>query len=162
MFGLVSQMRASVFHLGYAGLPIMGMLPVLVGRLVRPLLVEPGQLLLRRRFNPFGPGQPFQVLAVALARVPAHDAAHRGVGLQRRGVDGHGLALEDVRLLQQPLFDQRKAPPTAALPLHPRGSAGSGSPGVPGGILDCAPGTSLVLPEPRRGYRESELSCRSH
>ena len=124
VFGLVRQVGPPVLHLGDAGLRVVRMLPVLVGAFARPLLVEPSQILARRRLDPFGLGQALQVLAVALPGVPPHHVAQGGVGLQGRGVHRQGLALEQpflgqhaqhpvehllVDLLRQALADARQA-----------------------------------------------------
>ena len=75
MLGLMSQVGASVLHLGNAGVRIVRVLPVVVGALLGSLLVELGQILPRRRLDAFGLGQTLQILIVALTRVAPHDAA---------------------------------------------------------------------------------------
>jgi len=63
------------------------MLPVVVRTLLRPLTIEPRQVLPRRSLDPRSLRQTGEKLLVALAGVSADDATQRGVGLQRRGVN---------------------------------------------------------------------------
>ena len=105
---LVRQMSATILHLGNAGIRIVRMFPVLIGAFLWALLVDPGQILSRRRSDARGFGQLREKLVVTLARVPAHDAAHGGIGIQHRGVDAQRLPLQQFRFgqhLQHPVED---------------------------------------------------------
>ena len=83
------QMRAAVLHLGDLRVRIVRVGPVRVRALLLAGPVEPGQLGARRRREAGRLGQPGQKCVVALARVPSHDAPHRRIGFQRRGIDPH-------------------------------------------------------------------------
>ena len=75
----------------------------------RALAVEAGQLGARRCRHAGGLGQSAQERLVALARVPAHDASQRGVGVQRRRIDAHRLASDQTgvgQMLQHPREDR--------------------------------------------------------
>ncbi len=90
-------MRAAVFELRNAALGIVGRLPLVVADLlVFPLLVVPANLLvggfLVRLNRAVFPHQPGDILLPVLTAVAPHDALHGGVGFQRRAVDGHDLA----------------------------------------------------------------------
>ena len=85
------------------------MRPVVVGPFLLALPVEPRQLRpgrggdARRRRDP---GQP---RLIRLARVPAHDAAHRGVGFERRRINPNGAPVHEVgvrQLVQHPGEDR--------------------------------------------------------
>ena len=100
MLGLVRHKGATVLHLRDAHIRVMGVLPVLVRAFVPRMLLELGQVLSRRCFDPFGLGRSFQILVVAFTALPRHDAAQSGVRLQSRGIDRHGLPLEQAFLGQ--------------------------------------------------------------
>ena len=72
--------------------------------------VQSRQVFPCRRLNPRRLGEPRQKLLIALSRIAAHDAAHRGIGLERRGIDRHGLAAEQARF-RQPLLNPREDRP---------------------------------------------------
>ncbi len=76
------------------------MRPVVVGPFLLPFPVAPGQLGARRRGDAGRRGEPGQPRLVRLVRVPAHDAAHRRVGFERRGVDATVRPLHQVRIGQ--------------------------------------------------------------
>ena len=86
---VVRQMRAAVLHLGDLRVRIVRVGPVRVRALLLAGPVEPGQLGARRRREAGRLGQPGQKCVVALARIPPHDAPHRRIGFQRRGIDAH-------------------------------------------------------------------------
>ena len=98
MLGFVGQMRPAVFHLRDLRIGVVRVGPLLVRRLLLALLVHPCQVLARRGLDPRGRGEPGQKRLIALAGVAPHDAAHRGVRLERGGIDRHGLPLEQSRL----------------------------------------------------------------
>ena len=87
MLGGVRQMRAAVLHLGDLRVRIVRVGPVRVRALLLAGPVEPGQLGARRRREAERLGQPGQKCVVALTRIPPHDAPHRRIGFQRRGID---------------------------------------------------------------------------
>jgi hypothetical protein len=65
----------------------------------------PREIGTRRCLNARGLRQLRQEVLIALARVAPHDAAQRGIRLQRRRIDADGLALDLARLgeaLQHP------------------------------------------------------------
>ena len=77
------------FHLGDRRVRIVRVGPVVVRALLRAGPVEPGQLGARRGREAGRLGQPGQKRVVALARIPPHNAPHRRIGVQRRGIDPH-------------------------------------------------------------------------
>ena len=89
MLGGVRQMRAAVLHLGDLRVRIVRVGPVRVRALLLAGPVEPGQLGARRRREAGRLGQPGQKRVVALARIPPHNAPHRRIGFQRRGIDAN-------------------------------------------------------------------------
>jgi hypothetical protein len=88
--------RAPVLHLRDLGVGIAWARPIVIGRLLLPLAIKPGQRFPRRRFDSGLRGQADQKLLVVLTGVSAHDAPHGRVGFQRRGVDPHRLAHEQT------------------------------------------------------------------
>jgi hypothetical protein len=69
--------------------------------------VQPRQRFPRRRLDPRRLGETRQKFLIALPRVAADDAPHRGVGLDRGRVDCHRLPLERP-CLDQELLDPRE------------------------------------------------------
>ena len=89
MLGGVRQMRAAVLHLRDLRVRMVRVGPVRVRALLLAGPVEPGQLGARRGREAGRLGQPGQKCVVALARIPPHNAPHRRIGFQRRGIDAN-------------------------------------------------------------------------
>jgi len=100
MLGFVRQMGPAVFHLRDLRVGIPGMRPVFVRRLLFPLAVQPRQVLPRRCLDARGLREPRQKLLIGFLGIPPHDAAHGGVGFQRRRIDRDRLALQEPGLHQ--------------------------------------------------------------
>src|SRR3989454_265587 len=96
MLGFVREVRAPVLHLRDLRVRIRRVLPVLVRRPLLPAPIKARERLAGRGLNARLGREPRQEFLVALAGVAPHDAAHRGVGLQRRRVDRHGAPLEQA------------------------------------------------------------------
>ncbi len=93
VFGLVSQMRAAVLHLGDAGVRILRVLPVIVGTLLRPLAIYARQILPGRCLNTRFLCQFRQVGLVTVSGIPPYNAAQSRVGFQSGRIHPEGLAL---------------------------------------------------------------------
>src|SRR5262249_57581799 len=103
--GLGGGVGGGVVQLGDAAVRVGRRLPVGVADLlVLALPVEPLQVGVGGVLQAGLGGQAAQVGLPVLAGVLAGDALHGGVGLQRRGVHGNGLAFE-----QPPLAGDHKA-----------------------------------------------------
>ena len=107
VLGGVRQMRAAVLHLRDLRIGIVRRRPVLVRPLLLPFPIEPRQLGPRGRSDARRFGEPSQPRLVRLARVPTHDAPHRGVGFERRRVDPNRVPLHQVGV-RQPLQHPRE------------------------------------------------------
>ena len=92
VLGFVGQMRPAILHLRDLRIGIGRVRPVFVRRLLLPLPIQPRQVLARRRLDARRLGEARQKLLIALAGVAPHDAPHRGVRLERGGVDRDRLA----------------------------------------------------------------------
>ncbi len=114
VFGLVSQMRAAVLHLGDAGVRILRVLPVIVGTLLRPLAIYARQILPGRCLNTRFLCQFRQVGLVTVSGIPPYNAAQSRVGFQSGRIHPEGLALHQVRL-SEPAQDPGK---DCAMRLH--------------------------------------------
>ena len=109
VFGLVGQMRGVVLQLRDAGVRVMRVFSMFIGHLLaRPGAGEPLQVGIGRFGEAFGPGQRAQVGLPVGPGVLAHDALHRRIGLQRRGVHANGGATQQAlvpQLAQHPVED---------------------------------------------------------
>ena len=104
---LVRQVRPPVFHLRDFGVGIEGMGPIVVRAFLRPLAIDPRQVLARGRLYTGRLGELRQTFLVSRARVASHDAAQGGVRLQCRRVNT-SLVLDQSgvgELLQNPRED---------------------------------------------------------
>jgi hypothetical protein len=101
------QMRTAVLHLGDARVGIVRMPPIFVAALFRAPAIQSRQIRPRGRLDTRRLGEPRQKLLIGLARVAAHDAPQRGIGLERRRIDANGLALDEI-LRRQHLKDPRE------------------------------------------------------
>ena len=94
MLGFMRQVRAAILHLRDLRIRIVWILPVVVGALLVPLAVQPGQLLARRSLDAGFSRQAFQKLFIGFARIPPHDRTQRRIGFQSGPVNGHRVALQ--------------------------------------------------------------------
>ena len=120
MLGFVRQMRAAIFHLRDLRIGIVGVRPVCVRGLLLPLPIQSRQTLARGRLDPRGLRETRQKRLVALAGVPADDAAHRRVRLERRGVNRDGLALQTAGLDESLLHPRKDGPVRLQIDQAPR------------------------------------------
>ena len=97
VLGFVREGRAAVLHLRDARVRVVRMLPVRVAALLRARPIQPRQIRPRRRLDTRGLRQPHQKLLIRVARIPPHDAPQGRIGLERRGVNPHGGALDQIR-----------------------------------------------------------------
>ena len=104
---LVGQVGAAVLHLRDLRVRVLRVGPVVVGTLLRPFPVEPGQLRPCRRRNAQRDGQSVQEGLVAFTGVPPDDTPHRCVRFQRRCIDPDRLALDESGV-GQPLQHPRE------------------------------------------------------
>ena len=95
---LVREVSSPALHLHDLRLGVLGVHPLLVRPLLRPLAVEPRQILARRLFDPLGLRQLDQKLPVTASIVASNDRPQRRVRLQRRRVDPQRLAMQQVLL----------------------------------------------------------------
>jgi hypothetical protein len=107
MLRFVRQMRSFVFHLRDLRLGIPRMPPVGGSRFLLPFPVQTSQLLARRRVDARCLRERGQERLIALPGVAPHDTAQRRVRLERGGVNGECLALEQSRR-HQPLLHHVK------------------------------------------------------
>ena len=96
VFDLVGQMRPPIFELRDLGVRVRRIHPLRIGCPFLAPTVEPGQRFPARRPETRGLGQPGEELLIAFPGVPPHDAPHRGVRFQRRGIHGERLAPEQM------------------------------------------------------------------
>ena len=104
---LVGKVGAAVLHLRDLRVRVLRVGPVVVGTLLRPFPVQPGQLRLCRRRNARRGGQSVQEGLVAFTGVPPDDTPHRCVRFQRRCIDPDRLALDESGV-GQPLQHPRE------------------------------------------------------
>ena len=120
MLGFVRQMRAAIFHLRDRRIGIVGVRPVCVRGLLLPLPIQSRQTLARGRLDPRGRRETRQKRLVALAGVPADDAAHRRVRLERRGVNRDGLTRQPAGLDESLLHPRKDGPVRLQIDQAPR------------------------------------------
>ena len=113
-------MRAAIFHLRDLRIGIVGVRPVCVRGLLLPLPIQSRQTLARGRLDPRGRRETRQKRLVALAGVPADDAAHRRVRLERRGVNRDGLARQPAGLDESLLHPRKDGPVRLQIDQAPR------------------------------------------
>ena len=92
VLGLVSQVRAAVLHLRDLRVRIVGVVPIVVRALLRPLAVDSSQVGLRRRLDSRGLRKIHEEVLIALTRIATHQALHRRIGFERRCVDTNRVA----------------------------------------------------------------------
>ena len=85
-----------------------------------PLPIQSRQSLARGRLDPRGRRETRQKRLVALAGVPADDAAHRRVRLERRGVNRDGLTLQPASLDESLLHPRKDGPVRLQIDQAPR------------------------------------------
>src|ERR1019366_9206568 len=100
VLGLVRQMRAPVLHLRNPRILVCRTLPLLVGRALLALAIQPRQVFTRRRRDARRLRQLAQKLLVTRARVPPHNRAHCCVRLQRRRINRDPLPLQQSAIGQ--------------------------------------------------------------
>ena len=110
VLGFVREVRAAVLHLRDARVGVVRMLPVRVAALLRARPIQPRQIRPRRRLDARGLRQPRQTLLIRFARIPPHDAPQGRIGLERRGINPNGVALDQIRSRQH-LQDPREDGP---------------------------------------------------
>ena len=96
VFGLVREVRATVLHLRDARVRVVWMPPVCIAAFLRARPIQPRQVGARRRLDARSLRQPRQKLLIRLARVAAHNAPQRRIGLERRGINPNGRALDQI------------------------------------------------------------------
>ena len=100
-------MRPAVLHLRHLRIRVAGTRPVPVGCLLLPLAIEAGQHLARWCRDPRRLGEPRQIGLIVFPCIAAHDAPHRRVGFQGRGIDRDRAPLQEASDCEA-LLDPRK------------------------------------------------------